>query len=537
MASTLLDPLNLVGYLIVDDDRSQHRKKKSRGPSLSSWFQGTVDEDDEATDDFIAIPAWVEAEGDTDEDRGSLWEELLVQVQQPLPPKFEAKTLAPLGARIGEQQAGNAGLVVMSLLSTDEAVLPTLLGESTYDVPFEGVDESKEDDDSSEDDENLPMMVERFRVSSGENAWWNGSDEIQNDDFSGRRLKHDTNKITVAILHVSSRIGIEILDLLLKENSETERNGGPKVLLNSQGPSASAGTIFLWTMLSVTVGACACCCMLAFVGYVAEEETVPQQPARRQLTLSQVRENFPSFLYRPDNHVEQPLDDECAICLDEFTEGMQLRKLPCGHVFHATCVARWLIERHAVCPLCKMDLFEEEPPEVDADRVADLQERYGALGPITRWFSSSGPTNTAGATQPSTRGTWWPWASGPSTSPSTTATPGVPTAPPAGAFQWGFSRLSTGEETHGAATAAAVPPSPPLWQSAMQWFGQRRRLGTEGGGMLTELTEPLLLSDRGDDAGTIATTAVPSGAVESGAPGEPEPSSEIEASPSSPVEV
>jgi hypothetical protein len=403
----------------------------------------------------------------------------------------------------------------MSLLATDEAV-------SADDSQLEGVDGSDEDDDTSEDDENLPMLVERFRVSSGENAWWNGSDEIQNDDFSGRRLKHDTNKITVAILHVSSRTGFDILDLLLKENSETERTGGPKVLLNSQGPSASAGSIFVWAMLSVTVGACACCCMLAFVGYVGEEDrNVQPQPTRRQLTLSQVRENFPSFLYHPHNHVEQPLDDECAICLDEFTEGMQLRKLPCGHVFHATCVARWLIERHAVCPLCKMDLFEEEQPEVDADRVTDLQERYGALGPISRWFSTSGPTNTTGATQPSTRGTWWPWATGPSTSPSTTATPVVPTAPPAGAFQWGFSRRSTGEEAHGVASAA--PPSPPLWQSAMQWFGQRRRLGTDAGGMLTELTEPLLVSERADDAGTIATAA--------------EPSSEIEASPSSPQEV
>ena len=50
---------------------------------------------------------------------------------------------------------------------------------------------------------------------------------------------------------------------------------------------------------------------------------------------------------------------ECAICLSDFSPGERLRPLPCKHVFHASCIDRWLIGRCATelvqptCPLCK----------------------------------------------------------------------------------------------------------------------------------------------------------------------------------------
>ncbi|PIA17709.1 hypothetical protein COEREDRAFT_19777, partial [Coemansia reversa NRRL 1564] len=46
---------------------------------------------------------------------------------------------------------------------------------------------------------------------------------------------------------------------------------------------------------------------------------------------------------------------DCAICLDEIVVGNVIRKLPCPHVFHATCIDRWLLFQSSVCPLCKRD--------------------------------------------------------------------------------------------------------------------------------------------------------------------------------------
>ena len=48
-----------------------------------------------------------------------------------------------------------------------------------------------------------------------------------------------------------------------------------------------------------------------------------------------------------DNH------ESCAICYDDFTNGEDIRILPCDgqHRFHATCVDPWLLNVSSACPL------------------------------------------------------------------------------------------------------------------------------------------------------------------------------------------
>lgn len=41
----------------------------------------------------------------------------------------------------------------------------------------------------------------------------------------------------------------------------------------------------------------------------------------------------------------------CSICTEDLVEGVDLRKLPCGHVFHPHCVDPWLRDRARTCPL------------------------------------------------------------------------------------------------------------------------------------------------------------------------------------------
>ena len=46
--------------------------------------------------------------------------------------------------------------------------------------------------------------------------------------------------------------------------------------------------------------------------------------------------------------------ETCSICLNEYCEGKYKRELPCKHVFHKTCIDKWLKkDKHMTCPLCK----------------------------------------------------------------------------------------------------------------------------------------------------------------------------------------
>jgi len=53
----------------------------------------------------------------------------------------------------------------------------------------------------------------------------------------------------------------------------------------------------------------------------------------------------------------KPHNDNCAICLDDFTFGEKIKLLPCRHGFHADCIDPWLKKSSELCPMCKQSIF------------------------------------------------------------------------------------------------------------------------------------------------------------------------------------
>lgn len=94
--------------------------------------------------------------------------------------------------------------------------------------------------------------------------------------------------------------------------------------------------------------------------YYDEYETMYLNPQRRRVLPQDLPASIDAVNNLPKNRYDPqtrgPNDaDLCAICLDDFVAGEELRKLPCKHEFHVGCIDPWLLTRKRFCPVCKGD--------------------------------------------------------------------------------------------------------------------------------------------------------------------------------------
>mmetsp|Transcript_29364 Transcript_29364/g.47405 ORF Transcript_29364/g.47405 Transcript_29364/m.47405 type:complete len:909 (+) Transcript_29364:124-2850(+) len=76
---------------------------------------------------------------------------------------------------------------------------------------------------------------------------------------------------------------------------------------------------------------------------------------------------FPSYPFKEGSI---PKDSAvCSVCLGEYTDGEDVRMLPCCHLYHKSCIDTWLAH-HVTCPLCKRDLTQFRPVELTSQAQA-----------------------------------------------------------------------------------------------------------------------------------------------------------------------
>ena len=66
------------------------------------------------------------------------------------------------------------------------------------------------------------------------------------------------------------------------------------------------------------------------------------------------------------------MEKTCPCCLDDFQPDSQVAILPCRHVFHERCIARWSMasaKKGALCPKCRERFNSPSEPEVLASQL------------------------------------------------------------------------------------------------------------------------------------------------------------------------
>lgn len=54
---------------------------------------------------------------------------------------------------------------------------------------------------------------------------------------------------------------------------------------------------------------------------------------------------------------------ECSVCLIEFKPEAEINQLSCGHVFHKSCLEKWLNYWNITCPLCRNHMMAPKEAE------------------------------------------------------------------------------------------------------------------------------------------------------------------------------
>ena len=73
---------------------------------------------------------------------------------------------------------------------------------------------------------------------------------------------------------------------------------------------------------------------------------------------------------------------ECPLCLEDFVEGVEVSKLPCGHTFHTSCISDWLNHttfQARTCPNCRQTplVSDVELEEIERENARREEEERG----------------------------------------------------------------------------------------------------------------------------------------------------------------
>eukprot|EP00547_Thalassionema_nitzschioides_P017661 CAMPEP_0194251594 /NCGR_PEP_ID=MMETSP0158-20130606/25710_1 /TAXON_ID=33649 /ORGANISM="Thalassionema nitzschioides, Strain L26-B" /LENGTH=346 /DNA_ID=CAMNT_0038988769 /DNA_START=169 /DNA_END=1209 /DNA_ORIENTATION=- len=197
------------------------------------------------------------------------------------------------------------------------------------------------------------------------------------DDESHSDLIHmgasNRYDIDIHMLFVSYTTGLKLRQMLREQKANLTIEESLFVIMDGQFPDYyiaynGASGIQEWFLI-LTSGVLAfltsigCFLICAQAGFLAVDSQFAFGLNKGRMTKQQVLK-FPTVKYEAgEGKIQQTC---CPICIEEYEADEDLRQLPCHHKFHTECIVPWL-ERHSVCPMCKVEvsnISEEEKSSV-----------------------------------------------------------------------------------------------------------------------------------------------------------------------------
>jgi len=91
---------------------------------------------------------------------------------------------------------------------------------------------------------------------------------------------------------------------------------------------------------------------------------------------AQAIRRLPTVVVAAEDLIEEQ-NRQCAVCFGNCHVGHKMVRLPCGHLFHGSCIGPWLYKR-CTCPVCRYEL-PTDSTDYEEGRIKRMRERRPRL--------------------------------------------------------------------------------------------------------------------------------------------------------------
>ncbi|KAK9060413.1 hypothetical protein SSX86_021117 [Deinandra increscens subsp. villosa] len=103
---------------------------------------------------------------------------------------------------------------------------------------------------------------------------------------------------------------------------------------------------------------------------IASNQPATESPESRgspsRTYMDEFRSLIPTIRY---DSLSCTAKQECSVCLIEFKPEAEINRLSCGHVFHKSCLEKWLNYWNLTCPLCRHRIIAPKETQENASPI------------------------------------------------------------------------------------------------------------------------------------------------------------------------
>lgn len=199
----------------------------------------------------------------------------------------------------------------------------------------------------------------------------------------------DADQFNLVSIMINHNDGLSLLDKFKQENPESNREQPLYARITKGQPAVGFEKVIVIVICLAFLVLLTISLAWVIFYYVQRFRLLHRQytaQKQQEKLMRKALDNLRVETLKPSSDLVKNHEETCcAICIDNFEAGVQVRHLTCGHPYHKKCIDPWLMEK-GTCPQCKVDVLKQlglrdsdsfaEPPAPTTDTMETNEAFY-----------------------------------------------------------------------------------------------------------------------------------------------------------------